>query len=87
MKALNFVNANQQPELNLVEAFVDIGAATADMLALQFCIFELQVNNVPCIFGSQRSSSASKEVVGLPRLDPGRGSPQSGDTPYAVANR
>ena len=63
--------ANQQPKLYLVEAFVDVCTASADLLALKFGILELQVDYVPCIFSSKRRSSASIEVVGLPRLDPG----------------
>ena len=82
-----FKETDQQPELYLIEAFINVCAAPTDLLALQFGILELQVDNVPCIFGSKRSSSACKEVVGLPRLDPSRRAPQSGDTPDAVANR
>ena len=79
--------ANQQPELYLIEAFIDVGIAPTDLLALQFGILELQVDDVPCIFGTKRGSSASVEVVGLPRLNPGRRTPQSGHTPDAVANK
>ena len=63
--------ANKQPQLNLVETFIEVGTATADLLALQFSIRELEVDNVPRIFCPERRSGASEEVVCLPRLDPG----------------
>ena len=58
--------ADQQPQLNLVEAFVNVSTATAELLALQFGILELEVDNVPCSFSSERRSGASIKVVGLP---------------------
>ena len=58
--------ADKQPQLNLVEAFVNICTAPADLLALQFGILELEVDNVPCIFCSERRSGASEEVICLP---------------------
>ena len=85
-EASNLKQANEQPELNLIKTFVNISAATADVLALQFCILELQVHNVPRIFSSERSGGPSIEVVCLPGLDPWCGSSQSRHTPNAVAD-
>ena len=65
-EARQLKKADKQPQLNLVEAFVNVGTATADLLALQFGILELEVDYVQCIFCSERRSGASVEVVGLP---------------------
>ena len=57
---------NEQPELDLVEAFVNVGAAAADLLALKFGVLELEIDDVPRIFSTQRRSRTSKEGIGLP---------------------
>ena len=75
---------NEQPELNLVEAFENVGAAAADLLALKFGVLELEIDDVPRIFSTQRRSRPSKEGIGLPGLDPRSSTPHA---PDVVTNR
>ena len=78
---------NEQPEQDLIEAFVYVGAATADLLALKFGVLELEVDDVPRIFSTQRRSRPSEEGIGLPVLDPWSSTPQGRHAPDAVTNR
>ena len=42
-EASNLKKADEQPKLDLVEALEDVGTGSADVLALQFGIFELKI--------------------------------------------
>ena len=85
-EASHFKQTNEQPELDLIETFVYISAATADVFALQFGVFELKVNNIPRIFCTKGRSGPSIKGVSLPGLDPWRSAPQGRNTPNAVAD-
>ena len=52
--------ADEEPELDLIEALVDVSARSADVFALQLSIFELQADKIPGILRTKRCSSPSK---------------------------
>ena len=83
----NLQEADEEPELDLVEALVDVSARSADVFALQLSIFKLQADKIPGIFSTKRRSCPCKERVVLPGLDPRRCSHQGRHSPDAVANR
>ena len=86
-EASELKETDEQPELDLVEALVNVGAAAADLLALQFGVLELKVDDVPRIFSTERRSRPSKEGIGLPGLDPRSSTPQGRHAPDSVTDR
>ena len=79
--------ADEEPKLDLVKAFVDVSARPADVFALQLSIFKLQADKIPGILRTKRRSGPSKKRVILPSLDPRRSPHQGRHSPDAVADR